>query len=66
MHNKKFIIFLKIWVQYRVGAIPRLPLFLSKIVIFRHWIVWKILMKKQIYLILGNIISLLFNKFIQK
>ena len=26
MHAKRFITFLKIWVQFRVGAIPRLPI----------------------------------------
>ena len=25
MHTKRFITFLKIWLQFRVGVIPRLP-----------------------------------------
>ena len=29
MHTQRFITFLKIWVQFRVGAIPRLPIYLS-------------------------------------
>ena len=27
MHKKRYFTFLKIWVQFRVGAIPRLPVY---------------------------------------
>ena len=29
MNTKRFDIFFKEWVQFRVGAIPRLPIFLA-------------------------------------